>query len=241
MDNNLRIFFKRLKICVKETPILGTFAKRFYLILLGRPPSTKSFLGSEKYWEERYADGGTSGAGSYGKLARFKAEVVNTFIIRTAINSVIEFGCGDGNQLTYMNFPQYLGFDVSESAILMCRKRFSTDKTKSFRLMNEYNNEEAELTLSMDVIYHLVEDEVFETYITTLFNASTRYVVIYSSNIDDNFKFDVPHVRHRKFTEWVQQNFENWQLIHHKPNKYEYTGDHMTSSFADFFIYEKTD
>lgn len=44
----------------------------------------------------------------------------------------------------------------------------------------------ADLSLSLDVIYHLVEDEVFETYINTLFKSARRYVIIYSSNSDDN-------------------------------------------------------
>jgi len=32
---------------------------------------------SNKYWEERYAKGGNSGKGSYGKSAIFKADVIN--------------------------------------------------------------------------------------------------------------------------------------------------------------------
>jgi hypothetical protein len=42
-------------------------------------------------WEERYAVGGSSGVGSYGKFAEFKADA-------NKINTIIEFGCGDGNQ-----------------------------------------------------------------------------------------------------------------------------------------------
>ena len=34
------------------------------------------FPGSAEYWENRYAYGGSSGQGSYGRLAKFKAEVV---------------------------------------------------------------------------------------------------------------------------------------------------------------------
>jgi hypothetical protein len=41
----------------------------------GRIGSGRAF-NSLVYWQERYAEGGTSGAGSYGRLALFKAEVI---------------------------------------------------------------------------------------------------------------------------------------------------------------------
>ena len=54
---------------------------------------------SDQLWEKRYAKGGNSGAGSYGKLAVYKAKVLNEFIEenKNEVNSVVEFGCGDGN------------------------------------------------------------------------------------------------------------------------------------------------
>jgi hypothetical protein len=39
-----------------------------------------------------------------------------------------------------------------------------------------------DLELSLDVIYHLVEDEVFDAYMRSLFAHAGRFVVIYSSN-----------------------------------------------------------
>ena len=62
---------------------------------------------SKKYWEKRYLKGGDSGDGSYGKLAEFKAKVINRFVKENEIKTIIEWGCGDGNQLTYMNYPNY--------------------------------------------------------------------------------------------------------------------------------------
>ncbi len=61
--------------------------------------------------------------------------------------SVVEYGCGDGNQLKMATYPQYLGFDVSPAAISMCKSVFNGDATKQFRLMSEYAGESAELTL----------------------------------------------------------------------------------------------
>ncbi|WP_242447617.1 hypothetical protein [Priestia endophytica] len=67
------------------------------------------------YWEENYANGGNSGNGSYGVLAQFKGDVINQFINKKQIHTVIEFGCSDGNQLKYMNYPNYLGMDISQA------------------------------------------------------------------------------------------------------------------------------
>ena len=54
---------------------------------------------SSKYWEDRYKNGGNSGAGSYNTLAKFKASVINHFIENNKIQSLIDYGVGDGNQL----------------------------------------------------------------------------------------------------------------------------------------------
>jgi hypothetical protein len=64
----------------------------------------KKIIGKDKfnsvnYWENRYAAGGNSGDGSYGRLAVFKAEFINKFIDEVNINSATEMGCGDGHQL----------------------------------------------------------------------------------------------------------------------------------------------
>jgi trans-aconitate methyltransferase len=179
--------------------------------------------------------------GSYGLFAEFKADVLNGFVARRQVQTIIEFGCGDGNQLGLSKYPNYLGLDVSSTAILKCRERFKSDMHKAFRLMEEYKGEKAELSLSLDVVYHLVEDDVFERYMRTLFDASSRYVIIYASDTDDNQRDDGQHIQHRKFTAWVRQNLPNWKLLEHLPNRYPYRGDYRTGSFAEFFIFEKAE
>jgi hypothetical protein len=61
-----------------------------------------AFPGSTRYWEQRYAHGGTSGGGSYGTLAVAKAKFLNNLVHKNNINSVIEFGCRDGHQLSFL-------------------------------------------------------------------------------------------------------------------------------------------
>ncbi|WP_424832381.1 methyltransferase domain-containing protein [Ruegeria sp.] len=196
------------------------------------------FSTSNQYWEERYLRGRNSGAGSYGRLADFKAEVLNDFVARNFIHSVIEFGSGDGSQLSLAKYPEYLGVDVSQTAVDACRGKFSRDTTKTFVNSADFSDRKADLTLSLDVIYHLVEDDVFANYMETLFDASSRFVIIYSSNKDEIHT--QKHVRHRCFTDWVAAHRPEFRNIEHIPNRYPFDQeDPNNTSFADFYIFER--
>ena len=116
----MKQFFKRL--------ILGSPLDGLARLLLNKPHFKFSDSGS--YWEDRYKRNGNSGAGSYGRLARFKADVLNELVQREDIKTVIEFGCGDGNQLRFANYPKYVGYDVSQKSIRMCKALYADDKTK---------------------------------------------------------------------------------------------------------------
>jgi len=233
------VWEEAMKEIIKQIPILGDLAKRIYWKILAHRRIPQPFPGSAAYWEKRYSAGGDSGVGSYAFFAEFKADVLNRFVGTHDVQSIIEFGCGDGNQLRLAKYPTYLGLDISNTAIELCQKLFKSDRHMSFRLMSEYNGENADLTLSLDVVYHLVEDDVFEHYMRTLFEASNRYVIIYASDSDDNRGYEGTHVRHRKFTRWIAANLLTWNLVEHLPNRYPYRGDYRKGSFAEFFIYEK--
>ena len=223
-----------LKEIIRKTPIMGYLARRAY-------HATKGFRGSSNYWEENYCLGGNSGPGSYGRLAGFKAEIVNSFIAEHQIRSVIEHGCGDGNQVSLGSYPQYLGLDVSRTAVEICQRRFQADATKTFKHVDDYAGETAELALSLDVIFHLVEDEVFSSYMAQVFASAERFIIIYSSNVDKAQRFDLKEVRERCFTSWVEQHRPNWALIRHIQNRYPYAGDAEAGSRSDFFIYAQDD
>lgn len=200
-----------------------------------------SFPGSGDYWERNYAGGGTSGEGSYGVLAQFKAEFLNKLVVDEAITSIIEFGCGDGNQLSLAAYPHYIGIDVSKTAVQLCTSRFLSDPTKVFLTLADYNGQKADCALSLDVIYHLVEDAVFDDYMDRLFAAAERYVIVYSTNHNETYGPGV-HVRHRNFTSWVSQHAKQWNLLDrianpHKPQAPD--SDRSASSSAEFYIYQR--
>ena len=200
----------KIKEIVRKIPLATTIAKPILKFI-----KTKQFPGSKGYWEKRYINGGTSGDGSYGKLAEFKAEILNKFVKDNNIKSVIEFGCGDGNQLSLFSFPNYIGLDVSTTAIKLCMKCFKDDKMKSFFLYDSECFEDnhsifkADLALSLDVIYHLIENSIFELYMKHLFSSSNKYVIFYSDDINTNQKY---HEKHRQFSKWVEVNLPKWKL-----------------------------
>lgn len=193
------------------------------------------FPGSATYWENRYRKNGNSGKGSYGKNAAYKGSILNQFVAENNISKVIEFGCGDGNQLKQFHFPSYIGLDVSPTAIQKCKDIFKEDTTKSFLLYDQkafdHKAKEviAELSLSLDVIFHLVEDDVFEAYMKHLFSASSKYVIIYAWDVEEGKKY---HVRHRNFTSWIDAHIFGFQLI-------ERIRSNASDNFCDFFIYKK--
>lgn len=201
------------------------------LYALRRHRATGDFEGSAAYWDRRYRLGSDSGAGSYGQTAAHKAKFVNGFVTQHGVRSVIEFGCGDGNQLSLARYPRYLGLDVSRAAVRGCRERFAGDPTKAFKVLEEYDGERADLGLSLDVIFHLVEDAVFEEYMERLFDAAERYVIVFSSNTNRRTPIDRAHVRHRRFTDWTVER-QDWRLLAQRRSR-------GPLRRASFFVFER--
>jgi SAM-dependent methyltransferase len=199
---------------------------------------------SAKYWEGRYSSGGNSGEGSYGRLAEFKATVLNDFVREHNIQSVIEFGCGDGNQLALASYPQYIGLDVSRTVIMKCISKFKSDNTKSFFLYDQDcfadrgNVFLHDVALSLDVLYHLIEDDVYEMYLKNLFSSSSQFVIIYAVN--KNNPRPTTHEHYRKFTNDIERLIPGWKLIEEVENKYKPSApDEPDVSDANFYIYQK--
>lgn len=198
------------------------------------------FSNSIKYWNNRYKNNLTSGHGSYGEIAKFKADIINEFIEKNNIKSIIEIGCGDGNQLNMINCDKYIGFDVSDFIINKCKDKFINNPTKQFYKVSEYNNQKADCSMSLDVIYHCIELDNYENHLKLLFNSSNKYVIIFSSNFNENLYIrKAPHLLHRKFTDYIENNIPGWKLINKIEQKYKYNKNTGEGSLADFFFYQK--
>lgn len=81
---------QRVKQAIHSIPGIGPGMRAVYRGVTRTPGLI--FRRSDQYWEDRYRRGGNSGSGSYGRLAAFKAEVLNEFVASHAISEMVEFG-----------------------------------------------------------------------------------------------------------------------------------------------------
>jgi hypothetical protein len=210
---------------------------------LPRRRRTPAWAGSARYWDDRYRSGGSSGPGSTGQFAAVKAKFVNDYVRQEAVRSVIEFGCGDGLQLSLANYPAYVGLDVSEAALSRCAERFARDTSKSFFLYSPFSFVDrqrvfrADLALSLEVIFHLVEDDVYGLYMQHLFDAADRFVVVCSTDVD--LELDVPHRRHRRFSAWVDEHALDWERVVMFENPLTDWGDSARGALQHFYVYAR--
>lgn len=182
------------------------------LALFGRIAPLFGFRDSRRYWETRYRLGGHSGEGSRGIAADYKARVLNAFFKEHGVRSAIEFGCGDGHQLKMLDVPAYTGVDVSQTILAHCRAEFANDATKRFVVVDEYKGERADVAMSLDVIFHLVEDAVYDEYLDRLFAAGERFVIVYSTSAELK-STGVAHVRHRDVAADVAKRFPGFRRM----------------------------
>lgn len=164
---------------------------------------------SKEYWESRYFKGGNSGEGSYGRSADIKAGYINSIIEKYNIKTINDLGHGDGNQITLLKgFEKYTGYDVSSTIRNKCILQFKDDSRYTF-IDNEVQFKPSDLVMSLDVLYHLTEQEVFEGYVNRLFSLGV-YILIYA---EDRDKTGNAHVVCRKFTDYITDKYPDFKLI----------------------------
>lgn len=182
----------------------------------------------KEIWDKRYSDGENSGRGSYGEHYEFKTNIINDILEKYNIKDVIDFGCGDGNMLRELEIGTYKGLDLSHVSIEICQKMYEEDSSKSFELyeIGKRPSIKAKMTMSLDVIYHIIDDAYFNDYMNCLIECTDEYILIYSTNYDDSDWNG--HVRHREFEKYLKDQFERIEFI-----------KNTLDCPADFYLYQK--
>lgn len=187
------------------------------------------------YWDRRYREGRSSGAGSEGNEGQYKADYVSDFIHNRKIKSVIDWGCGDGQvlELIRLEDAQYIGIDVSKTIITRMRKKFAEFGPRYlFHTPDAYETftrTRFDLALSLDVLFHLPDDRDYFSYLEHLFGSAEKYVMIYATNYAGGRT--ARHVYRRAFTPDIAERFPEWKLA---------TVESPLRGFlASFFVYEK--
>jgi len=144
-----------------------------------------------QYWEEHYQAGGNSGSGSYGILAEWKAKIINGFLESHHVESVIDFGCGDGNQISLIHYPKYLGLDVSLKSIELCLGRFINDSNKAFQHYESGKTQlpHCDLAVCLDVLYHITDEKDYFTTLNDIFLSSEKFIILYTTL--ESYKYQV--------------------------------------------------
>jgi hypothetical protein len=95
------------------------------------------------------------------------------------------------------------------------------------------------MAMSLDVIYHLVEESVFDGYMRRLFDHASAVVEIYATDATLNTASE--HVLHRPVSAWVAANRQGWRLAERLVNPFarpiDAPHDRSTTS-AGFMIFE---
>jgi cyclopropane fatty-acyl-phospholipid synthase-like methyltransferase len=190
---------------------------------------------SKIYWEDRYSKNGNSGLGSHDILqTKFKSDYINNLIINNNLKTVVELGSGDGNQLKmFKGYDSYTGYDVSKTIIEKCQLEFANDISKKFTNNIQDIKEKYDLALSLDVIYHLVEENVYYEYLEKLFSCSD-IICIYTTNINDNDWSG--HMVLRSLDDYVDKHQKDFTLI----DKSMWVANYINPKYKlGFYTYKK--
>jgi SAM-dependent methyltransferase len=188
------------------------------------------------YWDRRYREGRTSGAGSEGDEGAYKAEYLSRFLVDHDVKTVVDWGCGDGQVLDLVEFPQqtqYIGVDVSPTIVERMRRdeRFNGPRYL-FHTVDSFmtgTRTHLELSLSFDVLFHFPDDNDYRDYLNLLFGSAEKYVMIYSTNYAGGRT--ARHVYRREFTRDIALMVGNWEL--------RAVETPLREGLASFFVYEK--
>jgi cyclopropane fatty-acyl-phospholipid synthase-like methyltransferase len=186
------------------------------------------------YWDRRYREGRSSGAGSEGDEGAYKAEYVSKFIADHDVKTVVDWGCGDGQVLELVELPaqtQYIGVDVSPLIVAKMREKFAGPRYL-FHTPEAFatgTRTHFDLALSLDVLFHFPDDVDYFSYLLHLFGSAEKYVMIYSTNYAGGRT--ARHVFRREFTPDIAERFPDWELTTVETP--------LREGLASFFVYEK--
>jgi len=136
----------------------------------------------KEYWEKRLKDhfdligvGHASFNEIYNKyLYNLKISALQTILNKYSISVrnklVLDIGCGTGFFIDYytkLNAKQIVGIDITEQSIIILRKKYPTYTFEVIDIGDNYIpiNKQFDIVNVFDVLYHITDDERFETAI----------------------------------------------------------------------------
>ena len=147
--------------------------------------------------------------------------------------SVLELGCGAGYAAGTLiravrPVKEYVGVDISRAAAERARdhirEQFGPASAEplaegrevtfhdydGFSLPAAVAQRTFDVVISLSVMMHLLEGELFSAYMRHLFLLSHQYVIIQGDNVDAP---RVNHMRGWRFTDWIRREAVDWGLL----------------------------
>jgi hypothetical protein len=141
------------------------------------------------YWDKRYASGGTSGCGSIGKLRDIKWCWIKKFV--APVTDIIDVGCGDLSFWEGRAIPDgYVGIDGS-GIIIEKNKRQHPNNIFYQAQSSEPLGLSASVVFCFDMLFHIMDDDIYWKTIHNLCSMSNEYIFIYTWAINPLRKFGI--------------------------------------------------
>lgn len=172
-----------------------------------------------------------SGAGSRGDLLKFKIDFVNKFVKDYEVSSILDLGCGDLHFASQLSVDKYTGVDIVDHVhpTSIAAKDFTT-KVSRFDELDDVDG--AELCMSIDVLYHILPDEVdyLHAALDNLFIKSTKYILVYAQDPENTTVRDNGnHICNSQWKSYLEE--KDVTLIYEQETP-------MAGSGAKFFAYK---
>lgn len=207
----------------------------------GSDPRTTVERRSGEYWEARWrnrADRGDwgrgAGKGSEGALLDWKAALVEEKVAEFQARSLLDLGCGDGMLAAKVRVREYVGLDVSVSAIELASSRGLPARYRFHVLPPRTPVGLFDYAVSMDVVQHLIEDGVYLWHLRQLFVAARKAVSIYTPDVCPAQR-TAPHVLRRSVSLDVPEYFPGWTLHESVPPRWP-TSEHGEEGSDSSFL-----
>ena len=132
----------------------------------------------EQYWDQRYIDDGTSGAGSIGDYRNFKWGIIDRYV--PFLQSVVDVGCGDISFWERRDCIDYTGIDISRTIIK--RNRILRPDWEFLQSNAETRIEKLSKStvFCFDMLFHIMNDKTYLKVLENLIAYSRNHIFIYT-------------------------------------------------------------
>lgn len=161
------------------------------------------------HFENRYYKKLGSGKGSVGQLREFKHKILNQYLINYNKFRFVDFGCGDLSFWHGKPPKYYTGIDFARNIQKENAEKFDREFITSN--LAEVKGLFGEVVICFDVLFHILDEEVYFKILRNICNTSSKWIFIYTW-IKESNNYMKDHQKYR--------NFENYLYIFHE---YDFT------------------